>query len=242
MKNEIIAIVPARSGSKGVTNKNILKIGSKTLIEIAILQARKISKINKVIISSDSQKYINYGLKAGGISLGKRPHNLSGDDAKTLDVLKYILKEIPEVEIIVLLQPTSPIRSVVDIEKALQICINQKKCVISIAEIEEPNPYKLQNLDSNNIISPLLKDEIFNSETPRQLLPKAYRLTGGFYCLNVKEILKYNTVIPPGSIGFTCEMYPNIDTQEDVDYINWLLDRKKDLPNDFLEILSMPNI
>ena len=238
MSKETIAIIPARSGSKGLKNKNILKINSKTLIEISALQAKKIKLINKVIISSDSKEYIKYGKTVGAISLGLRPSKLSGDNTKTIEVLKHLLEFLPNAETILLLQPTSPIRSVKEIEKALEICIRERKCVISISELDEPNPYKLKVINQQNIITPFLNHKNFNSETPRQLLPKTYRLTGGFYCLNVDQMLKFNSVIPEGSIGYPTKMYPNIDTKNDFDYINWLIDTNKNLPLDFLQILS----
>ena len=241
MSKEIIAIIPARSGSKGIKNKNILKIKSKTLIEIAVYQAKKISKLDKIIISSDSDYYTNIAKYAGASSLGLRPKHLSKDNTKTIDVLKEITNLLPSIETILLLQPTSPIRSIVDIEKALSLCIKTKKCVISVAELDEPNPYKLQTLDKQKILRPFLKNSKYNSETPRQLLPKTYRLTGGFYCINVKNMLKYDNIIPPGSIGFPTEMFPNIDCQNDFEYINWLIETKKDLPDDFLDIINYSN-
>tara|TARA_A100001388_G_scaffold276521_1_gene264522 strand:- start:209 stop:934 length:726 start_codon:yes stop_codon:yes gene_type:complete len=238
VRKEIIAIIPARSGSKGVKNKNILKIKSKTLIEISVLQAKKIKLIDEIIISSDSEEYVNYGRLAGANSLGLRPSELSNDKTKTIEVLKYLLKSLPDAETILLLQPTAPIRSTHEIEKALKICTKEKKCVISISELDEPNPYKLKTLNQQNIITPFINDDKYNSETPRQLLPKTFRLTGGFYCLNVEQMLKFDSVIPKGSIGYPTKMYPNIDTKNDFDYINWLIDTNKNLPSDFLEILS----
>ncbi len=237
MEKKTIAIIPARSGSKGIRHKNILKLNNKTLIEIAVLQAKKVNEIEDVLISSDSLEYCNIAKKAGCNFLGLRPKRLSGDEIKTIEVLKDILQSMPQVETILLMQPTSPIRSTFEINEALKICIKQKKCVISIAYLEEPNPYKLQTLNHENILSPFIKDDSLNSEIPRQLLPRVYRLTGGFYCLNVKKMLEYDSVIPPDSIGYTTKMYPNIDTQEDLDYIKFLMSSKINLPKDFLEII-----
>ncbi len=237
MAKKIIAIIPARSGSKGIRHKNILRLNNKTLLEIAVLQAKKVNAIEDILISSDSEEYCTIAKKAGCNCLGLRPTSLSGDKIKTIEVLKDIIKSIPEVETILLLQPTSPVRSTLEINEALKICIKQKKCVISVALLEEPNPYKLQKLSNENILSPFIKDNSYNSEIPRQLLPSVYRLTGGFYCLNVRKILECDSVIPPNSIGYPTKMYPNIDTQDDYDYIRFLINSKINLPKDFLEII-----
>ena len=88
------------------------------------------------------------------------------------------------------------------------------------------------------MMSPFISNTTFSSEMPRQLLPKSYRLTGGFYCIDVEEMLKHEKVIPSKSIGFPTKMYPNIDSEDDFKYITWLIERKQNLPRDFLKIIN----
>ena len=116
---QTIAVIPARSGSKGIPNKNILKIKDKTLIEIAIEQAKQIKEIDQIIFSSDSQKYCQIAKQAGAKSLGLRSKELSTDKTKTIEVLMDIINNFADLDTILLLQPTSPVRSIEDIKKAL---------------------------------------------------------------------------------------------------------------------------
>ena len=107
----------------------------------------------------------------------------------------------------------------------------------SISLLDEPNPYKIKTLNHNNELLPLIKDENFNSEMPRQLLPKSYRLTGAFYCINFKKLISYKQVLYPGSIGFITKYFPNIDSKDDLDYLHYLMMREK-LPKEFISLIK----
>ena len=233
---QTIAVIPARSGSKGIPNKNILKIRDKTLIEIAIEQAKQIKGIDQIIFSSDSQKYCQIAKQVGANSLGLRSPELSTDKTKTIDVLLDIANYFSELDTILLLQPTSPVRSVADIQKALDYSIRYRKTVISVSEVEEPHPLKMFVLRNKNELRPYTKSEKYNSEMPRQSLPPVFRLNGAFYCINLEEMIKNKKIISNNSIAQITTMYPNIDTINDFQYINWMIETGKELPNDFLNI------
>ena len=238
---KIIAVIPARGGSKGLPNKNILRIKGKTLIEIAIKQASLIKGLDEIVFSSDSKNYCQIAKEAGASVLGLRSASLSRDSTKTIEVLKDLTKYFPELNTILLLQPTSPIRSVDEIQKALDLSIFNRQTVISVARVEEPHPSKLFYIDDENKeneLKPFIKHSKFNSETPRQELPPVYRLTGAFYCINVNDMRIQNRIVSDKAIGQITTMYPNIDKLEDFEYINWMIEREKPLPKDFLKIIS----
>tara|TARA_Y100000589_G_scaffold246871_1_gene234666 strand:- start:27792 stop:28514 length:723 start_codon:yes stop_codon:yes gene_type:complete len=236
---QTIAVIPARAGSKGIPNKNILKIRQKTLIEIAIQQAKRIKKIDQIIFSSDSSRYCRIAEKVGANVLGKRPSELSKDTTKTVEVLFDIVKYFSKLDTILLLQPTAPVRSVKDIEKALDFSIKNNKTVISMSKVEEPHPTKMFLIrNSNNELRPFVESNKFNAEMPRQKLPPVYMLNGAFYCINVKEMLKNKKIISNNSVAQITKMYPNIDTLDDFHYINWMIESGKELPEDFLRIIS----
>ena len=86
-----VAIIPARSGSKRLPNKNLLKLGNESLVEIAVQKALETNIFDKVIISSDSEEIIDLAKSKGALSYGLRDHNLSTDSAKTIDVIKQLL-------------------------------------------------------------------------------------------------------------------------------------------------------
>ena len=232
-----IAFIPARSKSKGLPNKNILRINNLTLIEIAIRQAEKIPNINEIYFSSDSEKYNEIAKKSGAISLGIRPDKLSDDQSLTSDLILFYLEKMLKADCIILLQPTSPVRLTNDIKEGIDLSISRKKTVTSISKISEPHPYKMKLINENNVIENFIKNEKYNSEMPRQLLPNAYRLNGGFYCINPDIIKKDKKILGNGSIGLVTKYYPNIDSEEDFEYLNFLHSMNR-LPIEFINLLK----
>ncbi len=119
--HEVIALIPARSGSKGIPNKNIKKLLDKPLIGYSIEESLKTKGISRVIVSTDSQEIAsiakNYGAEVPFI----RPPELALDTTPGIDPVLHCLKMLPEAQTIVLLQPTSPLRNSFDIAQCLEI-------------------------------------------------------------------------------------------------------------------------
>ena len=119
--NEIIAIIPARKGSKRLKNKNIFLLNKSPLIEYTIMAAKKSNFIDKIIVSTDSKKFLSIANK-NGIKVNKlRPKKLSEDNTPTIDVIKYETKKLKKNYFILVLQPTSPLRSTLEIDKSIEI-------------------------------------------------------------------------------------------------------------------------
>ena len=216
---KVLAIVPARSGSKGLVDKNIKKIRNKTLLELAIKVGIDCSLVNDVYVSTDSKKYLEIAIKAGAKSFGLRSSNLSTDTAKTVDVVIDLLQKCNiSYDYVVLLQPTSPLRSPNDIEAMISLIkkSNADACV-SISPFDEPHPYKLKSISSKGMIAPFTKGK--NSEIPRQILPKAYALTGSVYITKTNAILKNKTLLPKKTIPYIMTETINIDNEKDFVYL-----------------------
>ena len=122
---KLLAVIPARAGSKGLTDKNLRCVGGVPLVERAVLCARGIDEIKRIIVSTDSclidEMAVNMGASFGEL----RPASLAGDNAKIIDVLRYIM-DTPAVSCenydgIVLLQPTSPLREKVDVQACIKL-------------------------------------------------------------------------------------------------------------------------
>jgi len=115
-----VAIILARGGSKGIPNKNINKFCGKPLVEWTIIQAKNSKKINKVYLSSDSDKILNIG-KKHKINLIKRPKIISGDKATSESAVIHAIKNFHDFKIhpIVMLEPTSPLRKPNDIDNLI---------------------------------------------------------------------------------------------------------------------------
>ena len=143
MKNPLV-IIPARSGSKGLPNKNILNLNNKPLISYTILAAKKVFDVKNIIVSTDCKK-IKIESERLGIRVNSlRPDFLATDEASSLDVILYELKKYTkmnaEPDVVILLQPTSPLRTSKNIEDAVKLYDNHLDMVVSVKR-SHSNPY-----------------------------------------------------------------------------------------------------
>lgn len=193
----VIAIVPARSGSKGFPHKNMARINGKTLIELAVKVGLDCKDIKKVYISTDSYEYEKTALEEGAESLGLRPEKFATDTAKSSDAVIDLITRLREpVDYVVLLQPTSPIRSPRDISKMLNLLTQTKAdAIVSVEKLEEPHPNKLKQITAKGFLAPFIKST--SSEVPRQLLPAVYKLNGAIYIVRTSTLMAEGTFLPP---------------------------------------------
>lgn len=232
-KQNILAVVPARGGSKGVPYKNLKKIAGSTLVEHAIRVALSCSLIYRTIISTDDYKIAKIGKKAGADIPFMRPRQLAGDKTRTIDVVLHLCKNLKDKpDIILLLQPTAPLRNKKQVSEALNILINNKKAngVVSVVSLNEPHPLKTKII-KNNLLKPYLKRS--DSQVPRQLLPKIYKLNGAIYAIRMNSLLKEKTFLPKKTIPFIMpeETGINIDSPFDLVVLRSLIKAK--VPNIF---------
>ena len=175
----IIALICARGGSKGIKKKNLLKINNISLVGRSILQAKKCPLIKKIYISTDSTEIANEAKKYGGLVPFLRPKKISGD--KTSEILvwrhfiNYIEKKLKKIDYIVSVPPTAPLRRIKDINECLRVAIKNKPDIVLTGSISHRNPYfnmvKIKNKKISLICS--IKKKIVR----RQDAPKCYDLT-----------------------------------------------------------------
>jgi len=232
---KILAIVPARCGSKGFPHKNIAKIGDKTLLELAVNVGLSCDIVDDVYISTDCVEYEQIAIKAGAKSLGLRPEYLATDTAKSIDAIIDVLEKIDMMyDYVILLQPTSPLRRPDDIKNMIQKIIeNDSDASVSVVQLDEPHPYKLKSIDNEGYITPFIDGAI--SEIPRQLLPKVYALNGALYITKASVILKEKTFLPKHTIPYIMDKLINIDTDEDFIFMETMLKRRK------IKLFGVPN-
>jgi CMP-N-acetylneuraminic acid synthetase len=224
---KVLAIVPARCGSKGFPNKNIAKIGEKTLLELAISVGLDCKIIDDVYISTDCREYENIGLNAGAKSVGLRSKEFATDTAKSIDVVTNLVSKLEEkYDYLVLLQPTSPIREPKDIENMIKLIEeNKSDACVSVTQFEEPHPYKLKSIDNKGYVKSFIEGTI--SEVPRQSLPEVYALNGCIYITKIENILNEKTFLPEKTIPYIMNTNINIDTEEDYIFLEAMIERKK---------------
>jgi len=223
--SKVIGLITARSGSKGFPHKNIALLNGITLIEHAISAGNDSLLVQDIYISTDSTKYEKIAVDAGAKSLGLRPDHLSTDSARSIDVIKDFVKTcgLQSEDIVVLLQPTSPVRTGKQIDTSVELCQKYAESVISVALVDEPNPYKLKVLDHKNVLRPLMIGAV--SEIPRQELPKSYQLTGGIYVSSVSNILEKGSFFSDNTLPLIVENFCNIDSELDLEFLKFRCER-----------------
>lgn len=217
-----LCLIPARSGSKGIKDKNIQKIKKLTLIEHAYVFAKKFNEFDQIIVSSDSKKYLNI-LKKHNYEYTNflRPKTISRKNSTDLEVLNYELRRYEKYfkkkfDYIVFLQPTSPIRKKTDLSNCIKIIRKKKPDALwTISKIDTKfNPLK-QLIINNNQLKYYSKDgHKFKS---RQLLNSTYIRNGIAYFYSRKSILKLKTILPKNSKYYLIKnKYVNIDTLDEL--------------------------
>ena len=219
---KILAIIPSRSGSKGIKNKNLKKItGKKSLIEHTYDIAKKSNIFDKIIVSTDSNFYKQYLQKKKIIINFLRPKKLSKDYVSDLEVIKYELKRYEKFydtnfQYVCLLQPTSPLRKISHLRECLKKLTNQKLDAIwTISKISSKfNPIKILKVKDNLLSYNDSKGSEFIS---RQLLENCYIRNGVAYFISKKSILEKNTILPKKT-GYVVikDRLVNIDTLEEL--------------------------
>ena len=218
--NKILAIIPARKGSKGVPNKNFAPFCNQTLTNIAIIEAKKSKYIDKIAVSSDYGK-IKKAVESLGASMDFiRPQSLSNDNALSKDVIKHALKYYSSFKFkyFIYLQPTSPLRTYHHIDKSIKILHSKNsKSVISVLEVKH-NPLFLKKIDEkDNLIN---INNINSRNNNRQNYDKVYSANGAIYCANINYYLKnesfYGNYTKPLIMDFESSI--DIDTIDDFNF------------------------
>ena len=228
----IIAFIPARSGSKSIKDKNLIKLGGKPLIVWSIETAFACKKINKVIVSTDSPRYTKLAEKYGAEVPFLRPKKIATDASPVVKTIKHAVFELEKkgnkINIIVLLQPTNPFRKVRDIDKSLEMIKKPNTdSVVGVCEAEH-NPYHVMAGIKNNYLEyPLFKTK--KSIHYRQRAPKVYRISGNLYTFKKNVFMKENTIFAKKTrpLVMPGELSIDIDTETDLLYAEFMLKRSK---------------
>lgn len=220
-KDEVLAIIPARSGSKSVIDKNIRLIAGKPMIAYSIEHGLKAECIDRVIVSTDSEKYADIARKYGAEVPFIRPAEYATDTALDIDVFRHALTFLKENEgyepdIVVQLRPTYPIRRISDIEAMVKYMrehpdVDSMRCIAPAKEVA----YKMWFKDDDGMLSPIMKDipECYNM--PRQQLPKIYYQNACIDVVRASVILEQNSMSGKKIAGYEMDENFDIDTEEE---------------------------
>lgn len=181
---KIIALIPARGGSKGIFRKNIRPLCGKPLIAWTIEQANKSRYLDKVIVSTDDREIARISTKYGANAPFLRPKKLATDRARLIDVVLHSLRWLKDncetYDLLMVLQPTSPLRLSRDIDKAIRLLFSKRgKSIISVCEVIEYNPYFINTLPKDFSMEYFEPKHLMGKN--RQEMPKFYKMNGAIY-------------------------------------------------------------
>jgi CMP-N,N'-diacetyllegionaminic acid synthase len=217
---KIIAIIPARGGSKRIPKKNIKKLGGKPLIGYTIEAAIESKKLDDIIVSTEN-KEINDVAEKFGAKVIERPNVLATDWAKTIDVVLDVLTK-EECGVVVLLQPTCPFRTAQDIDGAIKLFL-MSKCdsVISMAEAGS-NQCWLMKIKGNKFLTPVFGHKYFTQRS--QDLPKMYVPNGAIYVSTPANLRKYKSFYTNKVLPYIMPRERSIDID---DFDDWAIAEQK---------------
>lgn len=186
----VLAIIPARGGSKGIPGKNIKAFCGKPLIVHSIEAALNCSLISRTVVSTDDDSIAQVA-KANGAQVIKRPDELAVDTSLVIDAIKHAVLSVEEegedVDIVLLLEPTSPFRRKEDLEKCVQILIENKADSVATFTDAHVSPNRLWRV-TDDVVEPYIKGAV--PWLPRQKQPQAHELTGQIYGISRKVLFE----------------------------------------------------
>ena len=218
----VLGLIPARAGSKSIPKKNLVDLGGRPLIAWTIESAVN-SSLSKVIVSTDSIEIAAACKSLGAEVPFMRPEKISKDDSLSIDVVIHALDTLEEdFDSVMLLQPTSPFRSVSDINNAIQL-LAEADSVISVEAVEGMHPARMKFVNTDGyLVDPLFAEEVENM--PRQQLSPLYIRNGAIYLTKIDSTrqrtfkgAKSRALIMPSSRSI------NIDSEFDLQIARALL-------------------
>jgi len=214
---KIIAVIPARGGSKGIPDKNIKPLAGKPLIAWTIEAAKASSYIDRLILSSDSKKIIDTGIDFGCEAPFIRPAELANDDTPGVEAFIHAVENVKGTyDYAVLLQCTSPLRTTVDIDEAIRLCIDKGASSCTSVSEASTTPYKMVKIDAMGRLKSFLGlDTLFQN---RQDLQKVYDTNGAIYIISTKVLLETKRLVSDDTLAYIMDRDRSVDIDSSIDF------------------------
>ena len=207
---KVLALIPARGGSKGIKNKNIINLCGKPLIVYSIEAELKSKYIDNVVVSTDSESIAEIARTYGASVPFMRPAEYAQDHSKTIDVAIHAIKFFSEhrdyYDALVILQPTQPLRTVEDVDRAIEKYYEQEVDLVSVTPVEN-HPLLIRSIGENGCLNNLLN---MNSTCRRQDMPDYYCVNGCIYINKISRIHE-NTSFNDNKMPFIMELAHSVD-------------------------------
>ncbi|MEG9884499.1 MAG: acylneuraminate cytidylyltransferase family protein [Hyphomicrobiales bacterium] len=218
-----LAVIPARGGSKGLAGKNILDLNGKPLIAYSIEAALEAKQVEACYVTTDDDEIVQTARQFGA-GIVRRPRTLASDHAPTADAVAHLIETLRNAQTafdythLVLLQPTSPLRNALHVDKAISLYVSSRaRCLMSMVEAEH-HPYKEFRVEESGRAVPLFGADCLSR--PRQKLPKILRQNGAIYIMPIETFMKLRTFYcePMAPYIMSAGQSVDIDRREDFLY------------------------
>ena len=215
---KILAIIPARAGSKGIKDKNIINLNGKPLIAYSIESGLKSKYIDKVVVTTDGEEIAKVSKSYGAEVPFMRPDYLSSDTAKTIDVVMHCIEELKKLgeqyDYMVLLQPTQPLRQSCHIDEAIELILaKDEEALVSVSKVKD-HPILMRTIDENGYAVNLLEG---SSTKRRQEFPNFYKVNGAIYINKINENLNNETSLNDNKLVYIMDEKYDVDIDEMLD-------------------------
>ena len=228
----ILAVIPARGDSKSIPRKNIVNVNGKPLISYTINAALEVDCLTDIVVSTEDPEIAEISKELGAQVPFIRPLSLASDDAQSFPVIEHALQFMEKVrgfkyDAILMLQPTSPLRTSKHINDSIDL-FNSQKCdsVVSITSVGGNHPLRMKRFEGNKLVNYI--DQGFWNMRPRQILPDVYIRNGAIYLIRRDVIIEQSQLIGTMCLGYVMSdiQSVNIDTPIDLMVAELLLKKK----------------
>jgi CMP-N-acetylneuraminic acid synthetase len=211
----LLAIIPARGGSRGVPRKNVRPMGGKPMIAWSIEAALKATSVARVIVSTDDEEIAAAARAHGADVPFMRPADLASDTASPVDVVLHATNTLEHDDWIVLLQPTSPLRTHHDIDDAVQLQKERNaRAVVSVTSAQHP-PQWMRRIDDRGVLVPWLGGQ---EPARRQDAETLYDINGAIYLLETKTLRDERTFVPDATHAYVMPAERSLDIDSEWDF------------------------
>ena len=216
-KTKILGLIPARGGSKGILKKNLYPFNNKPLIEWTIESARNSNILDEIIVSTDDDSIANFSKRLGVNVPFLRDKKLAEDNSLIIDTVLDLIEKFNHYSHVLLLQPTSPLRTHVDIKNIINIRKEYNaESVVSVSESKE-NPALFFNINKNNYLSKSFENE---KGSNRQTYKQYYVLNGALFLASLEHLKEFRSFISKSTIPYIMPLERSIDIDNILD-LKW---------------------
>lgn len=210
-----MAVIPARGGSKGLPRKNLRVVGGRPMLAWSIAAARESKYLDRTILSSDDEEIIRAAKHFGCDVPFVRPADLSRDDTPGVEPILHALRRLPGYAYVVVLQPTSPLRTGEDIDRALDLCVQTAApACVSVTKVDQ-HPEWMYRLEPGGRLQPLLGR--WKTVVRRQDLAPVYSLNGAVYVARTDWLLESKTFLVDGTVAYVMPRARSVDIDTESD-------------------------